>query len=106
MCEEGLCQGGLRKLTERFRDDNADGGEVSCGWRLQVRLHVVGGGLCAKVRLCVVGGLDKVRVGSIIIVHNLLLIPISLRLPTMMMIMVMAMMMLRSMAKVDGLVRQ
>ena len=47
--------GGLRKLTERFRDDNADSGEVSCGWRLQVRLHVVGGGLCAKVRLCVVG---------------------------------------------------
>ena len=75
MCKGGLCQGGLRKLTERFRDDNADSGEVSCGWRLQVRLHVVGGGLCAKVRLCVVGGLDKVRVGSIIIVHNLLSFP-------------------------------
>ena len=64
----------------------------------------VGGGLCAKVRLCVVGGLNKVRVGSIIIIHNLLLIPINLRLPTM--IMMMVMMMLRSMAKVDGLVRQ
>ena len=56
MCaRRAYARGGLRKLTERFRDDNADSGEVSCGWRLQVRLHVVGGGLCAKVRLCVVG---------------------------------------------------